>query len=353
MGTYRIDQSYDVNYDLGPDFEGAFPSLSEPVTSSFLGLPVRSRLGIAAGLLLNSKWIETYSRLGFDILTYKTVRSSYRPCYPLPNWVRVRLQGTLPDDLEIPLYVDPNWEHDLEEATWAVCFGMPSKSPEEWRPDVERAKRSMQPGQLLNVSVVGTPMEGCDLQTLAKDYAQCAGWARDSGADLIEANFSCPNVCSAEGQIYHDLEATRTIAGEIRNAIGRTPLLIKAGYIRDPEKLADFLTCLSGFADCVVMVNAIQRRVLTDDGTPAFGQFERVGILGHAIHDDCVRMVAQAVQIQRERKLPIAIAGVGGVANATQAKDFLDAGAQAVFLGSAPMVQPYLAQEIKAAGIGI
>src|SRR5258706_12511947 len=56
------------------------PEFPTPL-KEFLGLKVRSRLGIAAGILLNSKWVAAYAGLGFDVLTYKTVRSSHRPCY--------------------------------------------------------------------------------------------------------------------------------------------------------------------------------------------------------------------------------------------------------------------------------
>src|SRR5258705_62835 len=50
-----------------------------------LGRPLNSSLGIAAGPLLNSKWVEAYARLGFDVLTYATVRSTFQAAYPLPN----------------------------------------------------------------------------------------------------------------------------------------------------------------------------------------------------------------------------------------------------------------------------
>src|SRR5262245_35621852 len=87
--TYDICQTYQYNYDRGP----VFPCEPKPIVpgamQQFLGLQVRSRIGIAAGVLLNSKWILGYAKRSFDILTYKTVRSSHRPCYPLPNWVFV------------------------------------------------------------------------------------------------------------------------------------------------------------------------------------------------------------------------------------------------------------------------
>ena len=49
------------------------------------GRPLNSSLGIAAGPLLNSKWVEAYARLGFDVLTYATVRSTFQAAHALPN----------------------------------------------------------------------------------------------------------------------------------------------------------------------------------------------------------------------------------------------------------------------------
>jgi len=37
--------------------------------------------------VLNERWFELYSRLGFDLLTYKTIRSRERRAHPLPNWI--------------------------------------------------------------------------------------------------------------------------------------------------------------------------------------------------------------------------------------------------------------------------
>ena len=77
--TYDITRSYQENYETGPQLPSSPSSPSSQATKNFLGLPVHSRIGIAAGLLLNSKWILGYAQRGFDILTYKTVRSSHRP----------------------------------------------------------------------------------------------------------------------------------------------------------------------------------------------------------------------------------------------------------------------------------
>ena len=37
-----------------------------------------------------------------------------------------------------------------------------------------------------------------------RDFGDLAAMAREAGAQLVEANLSCPNVQSAEGELYHD-----------------------------------------------------------------------------------------------------------------------------------------------------
>ena len=138
MNVYRRDRTYRWNYEHGPSFRGPFPRVPETSSKDFLGYRVASRIGVAAGILLNSRWIECYSRLGFDILTYKTVRSAYRPCYPLPNWVYVEPPRGRNG---VAFRVTPRRPGAAREVTSAVCFGMPSMSPDVWRRDVRRARR--------------------------------------------------------------------------------------------------------------------------------------------------------------------------------------------------------------------
>ena len=83
----------------------------------------------------------------------------------------------------------------------AVSFGMPSMPPDAWRADVEDTRKLLAAEKLLSVSVVGTVQPGWSTDDLAADYAQCARWAVDAGADAIEMNFSCPNVATCDGQL--------------------------------------------------------------------------------------------------------------------------------------------------------
>ncbi len=345
--AYNIQETYEWNYARGPQFASAPPPRTDGPLKEFLGLPVRSKIGIAAGLLLNSKWVEGYAQRDFDILTYKTVRSAPRPCYPPPNWVFVEDNSGGADE---PVYVTETIPANPAEISSAVCFGMPSMAPEIWREDVRRTKSLIQPGQILIVSVVATPSDQPTAAAIGEDFARCARWAVEAGADVIEANFSCPNVCSAEGTIYLDVALSKQIAAAVRQAIGSRPLLLKIGHFQDAAKFRSFLRAMHGLANGVTLVNGMSRPVLRRDGRPAFGpRFVKAGVLGRAIHEPSVESVRQAARIVNDERLDLTIAAVGGVSTVESAKEFFDAGGDAVLLGSSPMYLPEIAAEMKRA----
>jgi len=87
--AYDLHATFEENARRGPLLGNDVPTVPETPTKRFLGLAVGSRFGIAAGLLPNSRWIGPYARRGFDLLTYKTVRSVARASHPMPNWVFV------------------------------------------------------------------------------------------------------------------------------------------------------------------------------------------------------------------------------------------------------------------------
>ena len=62
--TYDIAATYLENYERSPALGGA-PEVPKTPLKEFLGRPVRSRFGIAAGLLLNSKGLLGYAQQGF------------------------------------------------------------------------------------------------------------------------------------------------------------------------------------------------------------------------------------------------------------------------------------------------
>lgn len=343
--AYDTRISWEDNCLHGPRLASNPPPVPQGPRKCFLGLPVCTRIGIAAGLLPNRRWILPYATLGFGILTYKTVRSSARPSYPAPNWVFVDDPG--PDGG--PVTLRDGIPEDRTQATSAVCFGMPSPPPEVWRSDIRQTRDGLPEGHPLIVSVVGTPGPRPSIEALAEDFARCAAWADEAGADIIEANLSCPNVCSGEGSLHLDKTASLAVATRIRGAIGHTPLLLKVGLWENrTEAGVDFLRTIDGVADGVTLANAMSRPVLRPDGTPVFGDaYRTAGVIGRALHGPSVRAVREFRTAIETLRLSLKIAAVGGVSTVDDFGDFFEAGADAVLCGSSPAYLPGLAAEAR------
>lgn len=348
--TYRFDQSFEWNYDHGPEFAGPWPQVPVTPMKSFFGYPVRSRFGVAASILPNSRWIETYARLGFDLLTYKTVRSTPRLCGTPPNWIYLdesSLAAGLGDANGAVLVAGSTPDSSIGTTTGG-SFGMPSRHPDVWREDIAQARKRIGEGQVLIVSVVGSALPDITEDAFIADFAQCARWAAAAGAQLIEANFSCPNVGKAEGQLFLNVELAGRIAKAVKQAASDQPLLLKIGAIADADRLAAFCKAVAGAADGLVMVNAPARRVVGRDGQPYFGAGrERAGVTGAAIKTMSLDAARAGIATIERLKLPLQVIGCGGVTTVDDVRDFLDAGACAAVSSTAATFDPYLACEVK------
>ncbi|MBM3569575.1 MAG: hypothetical protein FJX46_12585 [Alphaproteobacteria bacterium] len=350
MPAYRTDRSYDWNYRHGPCLTGPRPLVPATPLKDFLGIAVRSRLGIAAGLLLNARWIEAYARLGYDILTYKTVRSLRRDCQRMPNWVFLDPARVDPLDPGQRFRLAAARPRGTAPAFCSVSFGMPSKEPALWMADVARARQALGRGQALVVSVVASPGPGAGRREMVEDFARLTAMAREAGAQAIEANLSCPNVLTPEAQIFNDAALSAEIAAAMRRAARGRPVLLKVGHIPDDGTLRRFLRRVAGKADALTMVNGFSRPVLDRKGRPAYGPGrESAGILGRDIFAPCVDIVGRAARHIARERLDLALVGVGGVDGPDRAAAYFAAGAEAVEMGSAPSFDPGLAIRLKAA----
>lgn len=343
---YRIDKTYDWNYDNAPNaVETQLEADRRPDDScEYVGIPTDSPIGIAAGPLLNGKWILYYASLGFSVLTYKTVRSAARACYPTPNLTPVETGQLAGSQRTIPA-------SEALTDSWAVSFGMPSKEPSVWRADVESTRTRLPKEKILAVSVVGSMQPDWTIDELADDYAQCAKWAVESGADCVETNFSCPNVSTCDGQLYQNALDAGTIAERVRGAIGNVPLLIKIGHFPNldtNQKAAEsILHAIAKYANGIVTTNSVATTVADADGTLLFNGQAR-GICGEAIRRASIQQTSELHQIIERLSLPLQIVGVGGINSANHTRDYLNAGAHAVQLATAVMLDPLVGLRIRA-----
>ena len=337
LPVYDRFQSYDWNYEHAPDpVEIEVPEM--PGKWDICGLSVDSPLGVPAGPLLNGNWCLYYASLGFDVVTYKTVRSRARACYPLPNLQPVACAQLTGDETEVSAATDMT-------GSWAVSYGMPSREPSIWRADVEATRKQLGAGKLLSVSVVATVQDGWTIEDLAVDYAKCAKWAVDSGADIVETNFSCPNVSTCDGQLFQQPTDAQLVAQCVRSAIGEVPYVAKIGHVPTSEAAGELLQAIGSSIDALAMTNSVATQVRDGDSLVFDGQ--RRGICGAAIRDASIQQTRLFAKLIRERQLNIQVIGVGGSQNASDVIAYLTAGAKACHVATAAMVDPYVAVRIK------
>ena len=343
--VYDETKSYEKNYENGPFFDEAIPTIKYGNTRTKVwDFELNSPLGIPAGPLLNSNWIKLYGQLGFDMPTYKTVRSIERACHPNPNCVFVN-PGRQIQLGEIPELTTIDRPEFIENLSITNSFGVPAKPATEWMADVQIANESLSAGQVMLLSFMGT--EGAEGRGLVEDYAYTASMAKEAGGKILETNYSCPNlVGSKAGAIYQDPESSSQISKAIRKAIGpNQPFMIKIGNL-PYEELKAVVKANLPYVDGIAGINTMPglvRNPDTSQALPGEGRL-RSGICGEAIREVSHNFVENLVQIKKELNADFVICGVGGMISPEDLDARLDAGADLVMSATAIMWDPWLAK---------
>lgn len=234
---YDIQKSYLENAQKGPFFDGPLPKRELPPKEKwvdFLGVKITSRIDVPAGPLLNARWVSLAASLGFDVLTYKTIRSLEYPAHPVPNMLYLDTHGMVLEKLERKAYVTTAPPPHIDKLAVTNSFGIPSRSSSYLLEDIPKAKSSLIPGQVLIVSIVATPQENC---SFLEDFLAVAHLAKEAGAQIVEANFSCPNVDRKEGLLYTSEETVKTLTASLVKALHPVPLIIKVGLFFSPNAM--------------------------------------------------------------------------------------------------------------------
>ena len=343
---YDPSLSWEENAKRGPCFSAPYPERQWPSRDQwvdFLGHPVASRIGIAAGPLLNAQWIDVAGHLGFDIPTYKTIRSRSHPPHPTPNVVFVDAPESLdPQQLPAKLHPAENAPECLQDLAITNSFGNPSMDPNFLVEDIARAKASLADGQVLVVSCVGSDWPDT---TLTDDFVTVAGLAKSAGAPVIEINFSCPNVQSRDGSLFLDPEGVYATASRVVQAVAPIPVIVKMGVFPSLEhQQRSLVAAARAGVRAVCGINTIPMRLSNLDGTPTLGpKRASCGICGNPIRRAALQWVSQTRQIVDNDKLDLTIIGVGGVTQAEHFADLLNAGADFATCATGMMWDGYLA----------
>lgn len=173
-----------------------------------------------------------------------------------------------------------------------------------------------------------------------EDYAMTAkALSRCEQIGWLEINVSCPNV-NHGGMAFGTDPAVVQEVTEAVKANTDKPVIIKLSpNVTDITAIAR--ACENGGADGVSLVNTmLGMRINLKTGKPVIAN-KMGGFSGPAIFPVALRMV---YQVYEAAGLPIV--GIGGIAKAEQVIEMMMAGATAVQVGAANLVNPYACRDI-------
>ena len=185
-----------------------------------------------------------------------------------------------------------------------------------------RARRA-----IVFVNVCGTTLD---------EYVEVSRILSDAeGVDAIELNISCPNIKEGGIQFGCSLTGTFDVVNAVRK-VTRLPVMPK--LTPNVTDVASFARAAQdGGADAVSLVNTFLAMVIdVETRRPKISNIVG-GLSGPAIRPIAVRMVYECRQA-----VAIPIIGIGGIAGARDALEFMIAGATAVQVGTANFVDPFV-----------
>ncbi len=348
---YDPQRTYEDNYASGPfgAFRGPSPFVrTERPQANFLGYQVTRPFGIPAGPLLNAAFCAAAFSHGFDVNVYKTVRTRAHRVHAFPNTLAVHVNGALTIERATrPVLADSDFRH-VESIT--NSFGVPSRDPDDWQPDMAKAVQSAGPGQVLVGSFQGTHPDGSHIDRVSAyvaDHVRAATLVAETGARVLELNLSCPNEGAANLLCFDTPTVVRIVDG-IRNAIGDLPLVLKLAYFAEDPPLAKLVAATSCLVEGYAAVNTIPATLVGADGRQALpGEGRDVGgVCGAAIAWAGLEMTQRLATLRDRGNSDFAIIGMGGVRTEQDYATLRHAGADAVMSATGAMFDPLLGVRI-------
>ena len=157
--------------------------------------------------------------------------------------------------------------------------------------------------------------------------------------DMMEINISCPNVKCGGISFGQDPKAVEEITKEIKRHAKQPVIMKLSPNVTDITEIAR--AAEAGGADAISMINTLTGMKI-DVNRRTFAIANKTGgVSGPAVHPIAVRMVYQTAQA-----VSVPIIGMGGIATAEDALEFILAGASAVAVGTANFRNPMTTVEV-------
>lgn len=203
------------------------------------------------------------------------------------------------------------------------CVGLQNKGVDYFCQNIYPQLKDIKSNVLVNVS--GSSPE---------DYAECA--ARIDTLDHIpgiELNISCPNVKSGGMAFGVTCEGAASVVRAVRQRYHKTLIVKLSPNVTDIASIAQAVEAEG--ADSVSLINTLMGMSIDIER-----RCSRLSIGTGGLSGPCVKPVALRMVWQVAKAVNIPVVGLGGIMNATDALEFMMAGASAVEIGTANFIDP-------------
>ena len=172
-----------------------------------------------------------------------------------------------------------------------------------------------------------------------EDYLETVERLNDTSVAMMEINVSCPNVKEGAIAFGQKADALFDITSKIKN-VAKKPVIMKLSpNVTDITEMAKAAEAAG--ADAISLINTITGMKIDVNRRQFVLANKTGGLSGPAIKPVAVRMVYQCANAVK-----IPIIGMGGIATAEDALEFIMAGATAVSVGAMNFMNPYTTIEV-------
>lgn len=172
-----------------------------------------------------------------------------------------------------------------------------------------------------------------------KDYLEVVERLADQPVDLLEINVSCPNVKEGGIAFGQNPKALYDITKAVK-AKAKQPIMMKLSpNVTDITEMAK--AAVDAGSDALSLINTLTGMKIDVERRDFVLANKTGGMSGPAIKPVAVRMVYQVANA-----VDVPIIGMGGIATAEDALEFIMAGATAVSVGTANFINPATTLEV-------
>ncbi|MBO5180870.1 MAG: dihydroorotate dehydrogenase [Paraprevotella sp.] len=203
------------------------------------------------------------------------------------------------------------------------CVGLQNKGVDYFCEHIYPTIKDIRTNMIVNVS-----------GSCPEDYAECA--SRINALEqipAIELNISCPNVKQGGMAFGVTTQGAYEVVKAVRDVYHKT-LIVKLSP--NVTSVADIARSVEDAgADSVSLINTLMGMAIDAEKRRPVLSIATGGLSGPAVKPVALRMVWQ---VAKAVKIPVV--GLGGIMNATDAVEFMLAGASAVEIGTANFIDP-------------